>query len=99
MVVAWASARVITHKTSLVTSPLRRVLGLCRPYFSDSDLKSRLLIAQGAALGLGRPTPQLANGHSQRSPGQRPREKPQPKIMDFLFRSSGAASQTLHFYG
>jgi hypothetical protein len=72
---------------------------LCRPYLSDSDLKGRLPTAQRAALGLVRPQPHnwptaivnVALGNAQ--------GKAQPKIMDFLFRSSGTASQTLHVHG
>ena len=32
--VAWALAPVVTHETRPATSPLRRVFGLCRPYFA-----------------------------------------------------------------
>jgi hypothetical protein len=40
----------------------------------------------------------LANGHTHCSLGQRP-GKNHPKIMDFLFYSSGATSQASHLYG
>ncbi len=67
------------------------------PCCCDSGLKGRFPIAQGAALGLGHPRPHnLANGLSQRSLGQRPREKrtaPHPQL------ANGAASQTLHAHG
>ncbi len=63
VVVAWASARVITHKTRPVTSPSRCVFGLCSAYACDSGLNGRFPIAQGAALGLRHPHPTI---------GQRP---------------------------
>ncbi len=51
MVVAWASARVVTQESRRAMSPLRRVFGVCRGYVCDSGLKGRFPIAQSAALG------------------------------------------------